>query len=83
MDGYPAAASVVARKPAVLLNALAYAVDRKHLDTNPLLSLRSRSPETADAIDRRRVVSPAQAKALLDAVAGERRRREPGSACPD
>ena len=40
MDGYPAAASVVARKRAVLFNALAYAVDKKYLDTNPLPTLR-------------------------------------------
>ena len=69
LDGTPAAATVVARKRAVLFNLLGYAVDKKHFPMNPLMSVRWKSPKVADAIDRRRVVNPRQARALLDALA--------------
>src|SRR6266568_1271449 len=69
LDGTPAAATVVARKRAVLFNLLGYAVDKKHFPTNPLMSIRWKSPKVAEAIDRRRVVNPRQAQALLEAVA--------------
>jgi integrase len=68
MDGSRAAATVVARKRAVLYNLLGYAVDKKHFAAKPLASLSWKSPKTAEAIDRRRVINPAQAQALLDAV---------------
>lgn len=71
LDGTPAAATVVARKRAVLFNLLGYAVDKKHFPVNPLMSIRWTSPKVADAIDRRRVVNPRQARALLEAVAGQ------------
>jgi integrase len=69
LDGTPAAATVLARKRAVLFNLLGYAVDKKHFPMNPLISVRWKSPKVAEAIDRRRVVNPRQARALLDAVA--------------
>jgi integrase len=69
LDGNPAAATVVARKRAVLFNMLGYAVDKKHFPINPLMSVRWNSPKAAEAIDRRRVVNPRQARALLDALA--------------
>jgi integrase len=69
LDGNPAAATVVARKRAVLFNLLGYAVDKKHFPMNPLMSVRWKSPKAAEAIDRRRVVNPHQAQALLDALA--------------
>lgn len=68
MDGSRAAATVVARKRAVLYNLLGYAVDKKHFAANPLASLSWKSPKPAEAIDRRRVINPAQAQDLLDAV---------------
>jgi integrase len=68
MDGSPSAATVVARKRAVLYNLLGYAVDKRIFAANPLASLSWKSPKTAEAIDRRRVVNPAQAEALLGAV---------------
>jgi len=71
LDGGPAAATVVARKRAVLFNLLGYAVDKKHFPMNPLMSVRWKSPKVAEAIDRRRVVNPRQAQALLEAVAGQ------------
>jgi integrase len=70
-DGTLAAATVVARKRAVLFNLLNYAVDKKHFPMNPLASLSWKSPKVAEAIDRRRVVNPRQAQALLDAVAAQ------------
>jgi hypothetical protein len=70
-DGTPAAATVVARKRAVLFNLLGYAVDKKHFPMNPLTSLSWKSPKVAEAIDRRRVVNPRQAQALLEAVAAQ------------
>ncbi len=70
-DGKPAAATVVARKRAVLYNLLAYAVDKKHFQANPMATIRWKSPKIAEAIDRRRVVNPRQAQALLDAAAAQ------------
>jgi integrase len=70
-DGTPAAATVVARKRAVLFNLLGYAVDKKHFPMNPLTSVSWKSPKVAEAIDRRRVVNPRQAQALLEAVAAQ------------
>jgi integrase len=70
-DGTTAAATVVARKRAVLFNLLNYAVDKKHFSMNPLASVSWKSPKVAEAIDRRRVVNPHQARALLDAVAAQ------------
>jgi len=68
LDGTPAAATVVARKRAVLFNLLGYAVDKKHFPMNPLMSVRWKSPKVAEAIDRRRVVNPRQAHTLLAAL---------------
>jgi len=68
LDGNPAAATVVARKRAVLFNLLGYAVDKKHFQMNPLIPVRWKSPKVAEAIDRRRVVNPKQASALLGAL---------------
>jgi integrase len=52
----------------VLLNALEYAVELKLLDQNPIKNLRWRAPRTAGGVDRRVVVNPTQARALLEAV---------------
>ncbi|HYT87423.1 MAG TPA: tyrosine-type recombinase/integrase [Gemmataceae bacterium] len=71
LDGTPAAATVVARKRAVLFNLLGYAVDKKHFAMNPMLSMRWTSPKAAEAIDRRRVVNARQAEALLEAVSAQ------------
>ncbi|GAB2764087.1 tyrosine-type recombinase/integrase [Salinifilum aidingensis] len=68
LDGKPAAASVVARKRAVVHNALDYAVERGLLAENPLPNLKWKPPKTVQAIDKRTVVNPQQARRLLDAV---------------
>ena len=67
-DGRPAAASTIARKRATLHNALEYAVELETFASNPLHRVRWRAPRTTEVVDRRVVVNPVQARALLDAV---------------
>ena len=52
----------------MLLNALDYAVELKLLDANPIKGLKWRAPKVAHEVDRRVVVNPTQARALLEAV---------------
>ena len=52
----------------MLLNALEYAVELKLLDQNPIKNLKWRAPRTTSEVDRRVVVNPTQARALLEAV---------------
>ena len=68
LDGALAAPTSVRRNRAVLLNALDYAVELKLLDQNPVKYLKWRAPKTAGEVDRRAVVNPTQARALLEAV---------------
>jgi integrase len=68
LDGTRAAATSVRRNRAVLLNALDYAVELKLLDSNPVKNIKWRAPKIAHEVDRRVVVNPAQARALLEAV---------------
>ncbi|GAB6985270.1 tyrosine-type recombinase/integrase [Nocardioides pyridinolyticus] len=67
-DGQPAAASTVARKRATLHNVLEYAVELEIFPSNPLHRVRWRAPRTTEVVDRRVVVNPVQARALLAAV---------------
>jgi integrase len=69
LDGTAAAATVVARRRQVLNTVLEYAVELDALDSNPLAGLRWKKPKAIVGVDRRRVVNPAQARALLEAVA--------------
>ncbi|MGH3806721.1 MAG: tyrosine-type recombinase/integrase [Pseudonocardiaceae bacterium] len=68
LDGQPAAASTTGRKRAVLHNALEYAVERELLPLNQFTALKTKKTRTAEAVDKRVVVSPGQAARLLDAV---------------
>jgi integrase len=68
LDGTRAAPTSVRRNRAVLLNALDYAVELKLLDQNPIKNLKWRAPKMAWEVDRRVVVNPKQARALLEAV---------------
>jgi integrase len=68
LDGTRAAATSVSRNRAVLLNALDYAIEQGLLDSNPVKSLKWRAPKTTPEVDRRIVVNPAKARALLEAV---------------
>jgi integrase len=67
-DGKPAAASTVTRKRATLHSVLQYAVELEVFPANPLKRVRWKAPVPTDVVDRRVVVNPAQARALLDAV---------------
>jgi integrase len=68
LDGRAAAPSTVARKRAVFHNALEYAVELEHFESNPLKKVKWRPDRSTEAVDRRVVVNPAQARALLSAV---------------
>jgi integrase len=68
LDQRPAAPTTVARKRAVLSGVLRYAVELELLASNPLDRVQWRPPKSAEAVDRRVVVNPEQARALLAAV---------------
>ncbi len=68
LDGSRVAATSARRHRAVLFNALQYAVELGLLDANPIKDLRWTAPRASQAIDRRRVINPDQARALLAAV---------------
>jgi hypothetical protein len=67
-DGQAAAASTVRRKRAIFSGALKYAVELRLLSSHPLDHLSWFAPKTAGEVDRRGVVNPSQARALLAAV---------------
>ena len=68
LTGKPAAGSTQRRKRSVLYNALGYAVEQGHLASNPVDRIQWTTPAVAQTVDRRVVVSPAQARKLLAAV---------------
>jgi integrase len=74
LDGKPAAATSVYRKRAVFYNAVGLAVERRLLPSNPIDLVQWTAPAVAEAVDRRVVASPAQVRALLDAVHDQPRR---------
>lgn len=67
-DGSAAAAPTIARKRATLHSALEYAVELEVFPANPLKRIRWKAPQPTDIVDRRVVVNPSQARALLAAV---------------
>jgi integrase len=70
MDGRAAAATTLRRKRSVFYNALQYAVELELLEFNPVDKLRVRSNrrKVTEAVDRRVVCNPKQARELLTAV---------------
>ena len=68
LAGKAAAGSTQRRKRSVFYNALGYAVELGLLGSNPIDRIQWTAPAVAASVDRRVVVSPAQAEALLDAV---------------
>jgi integrase len=70
LAGKPAAGSTQRRKRSVFYNALGYAVEQGHLTSNPVDRIQWTTPAVAQSVDRRVVVSPAQARNLLAAVRG-------------
>ncbi len=69
LDGGRAAANTVIRKRAVFHGALGYAVETGLLESNPADRTSWRVPRTCPAADPTVVASPAQAEALMAAVA--------------
>jgi integrase len=70
LSGTAAAGSTQRRKRSVFYNALGYAVEQGHLASNPVDRIQWTAPAVAASVDRRVVVSPAQARSLLAAVRG-------------
>jgi hypothetical protein len=68
VDGRIAAASTGRRHRTILANAMDYAIERGLLETNPVRALKWTAPKVSGQVDRRSVVNPRQARALLDAV---------------
>ena len=69
LDGSRAAANTITRKRAVFHGVLGYAVEAGLLDSNQADSIRWQVPRAATTVDPTVVASPAQAEALLAAVA--------------
>jgi integrase len=70
LAGKAAAGATQRRKRSVFYNALGYAVEQGHLAANPVDRIQWTTPAVAHSVDRRVVVSPAQARSLLAAVRG-------------
>jgi len=68
LDGKNAAASTARRHRTILANAMDYAVELGHLETNPIRVLKWTAPKVSSRVDRRSVVNPRQARTLLEAV---------------
>jgi integrase len=68
VDGKNAAASTARRNRIILANAADYAVELGLLDANPIRAIKWAAPKVSSQVDRRSVVNPSQARALLDAV---------------
>jgi site-specific recombinase XerD len=68
LDGKAAAASTARRNRTILANAMDYAIELGLLDTNPIRLLKWTAPKVSGQVDRRSVVNPRPARALLDAV---------------
>lgn len=68
LAGKKAAANTVYRKRAVFYGSLRYAVELGLLDSNPIDRVRWNPPRKTEAVDRRVVINPNQARRLLDAV---------------
>jgi len=72
LDGSRAAANTIIRKRAVLHGALGYAAEAGLLPDNPLDTIAWQVPRSSAALNPAVVASPAQVRALLDAVARTR-----------
>ncbi|WP_236793224.1 tyrosine-type recombinase/integrase [Amycolatopsis sp. GM8] len=77
MDGKPAAAKTVARKRAVLYNALDLAVEKKLLGKNRIPDVKWTPPKQNQAIDKRVVINPTHATKLLAAVEAQKVEGQP------
>jgi integrase len=80
-NGKVAAATTVARRRAVLYGCLRYAVELRLLESHPMEHVQWTAPKGTDEVDRRSVINPAQARALLAAVAERDKRLVAFFAC--
>ncbi|WP_339122797.1 tyrosine-type recombinase/integrase [Pseudonocardia sp. D17] len=71
-DRTTAAPATIQRQRGVLVNVGEYAVERGLLPRNPVTALAWKAPRTVKGVDKRVVVNPVQAKALLAAVHGQK-----------
>jgi integrase len=71
VEGGNAAASTARRHRIILANAMDYAVERGLLETNPIRVLKWTAPKVSSQVDRRSVVNPQQARALLEALGSQ------------
>lgn len=69
LDGSAAAPSTIARKRSAVYSALDYAVELELLASNPMPRMKQGRSQQVQPVDRRVVVNPTQAAALIDAVA--------------
>ncbi|MDG4790019.1 integrase [Micromonospora sp. WMMD1102] len=69
LDGQAASAKTIARKRAILYNALEYAVELGLLTDNPMGRVAWKAPKATESVDRRVVVDRRRARTLLTAVA--------------
>ncbi|MGH3631641.1 MAG: tyrosine-type recombinase/integrase, partial [Sciscionella sp.] len=68
LDGKTAAGSTIRRNRNILHNAFAFAVKRNLLSQNPLTLAQDERVRTVRALDKRRLINPRQARALLAVV---------------
>lgn len=71
LNGKTAAPTTARRHRMILANAMDYAMELNLLDGNPVRELKWKAPKVSGGIDRRCVVNPRQARALLEAIAGQ------------
>ncbi|MDF2707437.1 MAG: integrase, partial [Nonomuraea muscovyensis] len=72
LDGKRAAANTTRNHRVILNNAMSYAVEMRLLDANPIASLKLNLPKSSSEVDRRSVVNPSQARALLRSVRAQK-----------
>jgi integrase len=68
LDGRNAAASTARRNRTILANAMDYAAELGLLEANPIRRIKWTAPKVSSQVERRSVVNPRQARALLEAV---------------
>ncbi|WP_329456785.1 tyrosine-type recombinase/integrase [Streptomyces sp. NBC_01497] len=76
LHGKSAAENTARRKRMILNNAFVYAIEREHLDANPLKRVDWQAPATDDEVDFRYVPGPQLAASLIAAVRAQGARGE-------
>lgn len=76
LNGTPASENTTRRKRMVLSNAFTYAIERGHLEGNPLKKVDWQAPPTDDEVDFRFVPDPKLARALIQGVRDQGARGE-------